>query len=176
MSVLCTLSDCADFITAPEGENSIRPLLHLMLGPYITRVHILMLWTGAWEQIFNAGINGTLHQWGEKQGEVRTLKFQSLCFSTSHTGQETVTHADNGWTASINLVDSFKFVVAMNQPTLQAWSVDATVMQLWPQQTGSSSVHSAIVTSHVFLDKRPSHCRPFVIPKSQLIQYWHAVP
>lgn len=30
MSVVCTLSICADFITAPEGENSNRPLLHLM--------------------------------------------------------------------------------------------------------------------------------------------------
>lgn len=51
MSVLCTLSVCADFITAPEGENFNRPLLHLMPGSYIIRVHILMFWTGARGQI-----------------------------------------------------------------------------------------------------------------------------
>lgn len=72
------------------------------------------------ENRFLCGINGTLHQWGEKQGEVRTLEFQSLCFSTFHTREETVTHADYGRTPSINLVDSFKFVAAMNQPMPQA--------------------------------------------------------
>lgn len=34
--------------------------------------------------------------------------------------------------------------------------VDAPVAQLWPQQAGSSLVHSAIVTSHVFPDRWPS--------------------
>lgn len=41
------------FHQSPRGrENFNRPLLRLMPGPYIIRVHILMLWTGAWEQIF----------------------------------------------------------------------------------------------------------------------------
>lgn len=79
MSVVCTLSVCADFITAPEGENSNRPLLHLMPGPYIIRVHILMLWTGAWEQIsVRDKWHFTLHQLAEARYK---LEIRRPCFS-----------------------------------------------------------------------------------------------
>lgn len=74
MSVVCTLSVSADFIRAPEGENSNRPLLHLMPGPYIIRVHILMLWTAAQEQI---SVLGKWHFTSAQRAKARENKVQN---------------------------------------------------------------------------------------------------
>lgn len=115
MSVVCTLSVCADFITVPEGENSNRPLLHLMPGPYIIRVYILMLWTGARERI---SVHFTT------MGKDK-LEFKSPCFSTFPTHQQTVSNADYSWIVSTQC--TLFFVVSGSQPTPQTCKSNAAL-------------------------------------------------